>query len=166
MWAPGARICCGTITQAGIITGIVYIISKRLLHTPCQVVPIPTNRPRQRDDRPARLYFDPEDKLRYLAQMVEDCWIDQRPLLIGTTSVNESERVLEALARHTPPWLRPQLTKVQLLNAKPGETTQSRISNACAALILSSACCVAAQLPGLLSHANRGLRCVTTSSSA
>ena len=42
-----------------------------------------------------------------------------RPLLIGTTSVRESETVLEAIRRYTDPRYDHRLESVQMLNAKP-----------------------------------------------
>jgi hypothetical protein len=58
-----------------------------------KVVPVPTNRPPARTDLPPRMYFTEEDKLAYITAAVEHCWASHRPLLIGTTSVNESEKV-------------------------------------------------------------------------
>ena len=43
-----------------------------------QVVQVPTNKPSRRKDLPPRLYFDPEGKYRYLAAVVQQCWVQQR----------------------------------------------------------------------------------------
>jgi preprotein translocase subunit SecA len=39
------------------------------------------------------MYFTEEDKLAYITACIEHCWDKGRPVLIGTTSVNESEKV-------------------------------------------------------------------------
>ena len=41
------------------------------------------------------MYFTEEDKLAYITACIEHCWDKGRPVLIGTTSVNESEKVRE-----------------------------------------------------------------------
>lgn len=61
-----------------------------------------------------------QDKLSYLVELVEQCWRDERPLLIGTTSVNESELILAVLRQWSGPEFAQQLAQTQLLNAKPG----------------------------------------------
>jgi len=60
-----------------------------------------------------------QDKLAYVVSVVESCWASGRPVLIGTSSVNESELVLRVLQEWCSPVFRPQAARVQLLNAKP-----------------------------------------------
>lgn len=60
-----------------------------------------------------------QDKLAYVVSVVESCWASGRPVLIGTSSVNESELVLRVLQEWCSPVFRPQAAHVQLLNAKP-----------------------------------------------
>eukprot|EP00882_Tetradesmus_deserticola_P034317 GHRQ01039331.1.p2 GENE.GHRQ01039331.1~~GHRQ01039331.1.p2 ORF type:complete len:140 (-),score=37.93 GHRQ01039331.1:783-1202(-) len=60
-----------------------------------------------------------QDKLAYLVSVVESCWADGRPVLIGTSSVNESESVLQVLQEWCRPSFRELSLRVQLLNAKP-----------------------------------------------
>lgn len=84
-----------------------------------RVVPIPTNKPPHRKDLPLRLYYTEKDKLAYIVSVVEQCWGSGRPVLIGTSSVNESELVLRVLQDWCSPAFRPLAARVQLLNAKP-----------------------------------------------
>uniref|UniRef100_A0A383VIS3 chloroplast protein-transporting ATPase n=1 Tax=Tetradesmus obliquus TaxID=3088 RepID=A0A383VIS3_TETOB len=84
-----------------------------------RVVPIPTNKPPRRKDLPLRLYYTEQDKLAYVVSVVESCWADGRPVLIGTSSVNESEAVLQVLQEWCRPAFRAASKRVQLLNAKP-----------------------------------------------
>lgn len=60
-----------------------------------------------------------QDKLAYVVSVVESCWASGRPVLIGTSSVNESELVLRVLQDWCRPQFRPLAARVQLLNAKP-----------------------------------------------
>lgn len=60
-----------------------------------------------------------QDKLAYVVSAVESCWAAGRPVLIGTSSVNESELVLRVLQEWCSPVFRPLAARVQLLNAKP-----------------------------------------------
>ncbi|KAF8056768.1 secA [Scenedesmus sp. PABB004] len=84
-----------------------------------RVVPIPTNKPPRRADLPLRLYYTETDKLAYMVSVVESCWAEGRPVLIGTSSVNESEAVLDVLQGWCRPAFRQLAARVQLLNAKP-----------------------------------------------
>ncbi|GBF93826.1 pre translocase subunit [Raphidocelis subcapitata] len=84
-----------------------------------KVVAIPTNRPPRRVDMPLRVYFNPQDKHLEVVRAVKRCWQQRRPLLIGTTSVNESETVLEVLRTLLGDSSYGALSRVQLLNAKP-----------------------------------------------
>ena len=60
-----------------------------------------------------------QDKLGYLVQVVQHCWETSRPVLIGTTNVNESEMVLSVLHHWTDTRYSRKLQHIQLLNAKP-----------------------------------------------
>ncbi|KAI8472415.1 MAG: SecA DEAD-like domain-containing protein [Monoraphidium minutum] len=84
-----------------------------------KVVAIPTNRPPRRVDLPLKVYFDPQDKYVEIVRTVKRCWQARRPLLIGTTSVNESEAVLQVLYGLLGDDWADEVSKVQLLNAKP-----------------------------------------------
>jgi len=63
-----------------------------------QVVPIPPNRPNQRIDDPHRIYTHKEAKFKALLQEISSVHRTGRPILIGTSSVEESDLLAEALA--------------------------------------------------------------------
>ncbi|MUT64744.1 DEAD/DEAH box helicase [Paenibacillus sp. NEAU-GSW1] len=63
-----------------------------------QVVQIPPNRPNMRIDHPHRIYTHKEAKLKALVQEITSVHATGRPILIGTSSVEESDMLAEALA--------------------------------------------------------------------
>ncbi|CAH1191160.1 Protein translocase subunit SecA [Paenibacillus auburnensis] len=63
-----------------------------------QVVQIPPNRPNIRIDYPHRIYTHKEAKLKALVQEISSVHRTERPILIGTSSVEESAILAEALA--------------------------------------------------------------------
>ncbi|MCL6605689.1 MAG: accessory Sec system translocase SecA2 [Paenibacillus sp.] len=63
-----------------------------------QVVRIPSNRPNIRIDHPHRIYTHKEAKLKALVQEISSIHTTGRPILIGTSSVEESDMLAEALA--------------------------------------------------------------------
>lgn len=63
-----------------------------------QVVQIPPNRPNIRIDHPYRIYTHPEAKLKALVQEISTVHATGRPILIGTSSVEESDKLAQALA--------------------------------------------------------------------
>lgn len=63
-----------------------------------QVVQIPPNRPNIRFDHPHLIYTHREAKLRALVQEISSVHKTGRPILIGTSSVEESDMLAEALA--------------------------------------------------------------------
>ena len=71
------------------------------------VVTVPSRLPNQRIDHEARLYPDREAKYISLYCTVLTAYFDNRPVLIGTSSVTESEEIQKVLtlswpwARHT-----------------------------------------------------------------
>jgi len=75
-----------------------------------QVVQIPPNRPNIRIDHPHRIYTHKEAKLKALVQEISSVHATGRPILIGTSSVEESDVLAEALAVAGVP--------CQVLNAK------------------------------------------------
>ncbi|MGN7763815.1 preprotein translocase subunit SecA [Paenibacillus sp. 22594] len=62
-----------------------------------QVVQIPPNRPNIRIDYPHRIYTHKEAKLKALVQEISSVHRTRRPILIGTSSVEESAILAEAL---------------------------------------------------------------------
>ncbi|MEC0124137.1 preprotein translocase subunit SecA [Paenibacillus pabuli] len=63
-----------------------------------QVVKIPPNRPNIRIDHPHRIYTHKEAKYKALVQEISSVHRVGRPILIGTSSVEESDILAEALA--------------------------------------------------------------------
>lgn len=63
-----------------------------------QVMPIPPNRPNRRIDHPHRIYTHKEAKFKALVQEISSIHATGRPILIGTSSVGESDTLAEALA--------------------------------------------------------------------
>lgn len=63
-----------------------------------QVVQIPPNRPNIRIDQPHRIYTHKEAKLKALVQEILSVHTMGQPILIGTSSVEESDMLAEALA--------------------------------------------------------------------
>lgn len=63
-----------------------------------QVVQIPPNRPNIRIDHPHRIYTHKAAKLKALVQEISSVHATGRPILIGTSSVEESDMLAEALA--------------------------------------------------------------------
>lgn len=63
-----------------------------------QVVRIPPNRPNIRIDQPHRIYTHKEAKLKAVVREISSVHATGRPILIGTSSVEESDMLAEALA--------------------------------------------------------------------
>lgn len=63
-----------------------------------QVVRIPPNRPNIRIDHPHRIYTHKEAKLKAVVREISSVHKTGRPILIGTSSVEESDMLAEALA--------------------------------------------------------------------
>ena len=78
-----------------------------------EVVEIPTNKPMIRDDYTDQIYKSEEAKFRAVANEIESLHKEQRPVLIGTTSIEKSERLSELLQKRGVPH--------QVLNAKQHE---------------------------------------------
>ncbi len=64
-----------------------------------EVVVIPTNRPTIREDYPDQIYRTEEAKFRALTRDVKEMQQQGRPVLIGTTSVETSERLSQQLRK-------------------------------------------------------------------
>ena len=62
-----------------------------------EVVPIPTNRPAVREDYADQIYKDEESKFRAVVREVEEMHAAGRPVLVGTTSIETSERLSKKL---------------------------------------------------------------------
>ena len=62
-----------------------------------EVVPVPTNRPAVREDYADQIYKDEESKFRAVVREVEEMHAIGRPVLVGTTSIETSERLSKKL---------------------------------------------------------------------
>jgi preprotein translocase subunit SecA len=62
-----------------------------------EVIPIPTNRPMVREDYADQIYKDEEAKFRAVVREVEEMHELGRPVLVGTTSIETSERLSKKL---------------------------------------------------------------------
>lgn len=87
-----------------------------------RVIQIPTNRPRQRVDQPDIVFNTVEAKYEYVAQEAVERHKKGQPVLIGTTSILQSEKVAQSLDEHG--------LSYQLLNAKTVEQEVELISQA------------------------------------
>ena len=86
------------------------------------VVVIPTNLPMIRDDRPDSIYKNRQAKFKAVAQLIKELNEKQRPVLVGTISIETSE-LLSSL-------LRKEGVAHEVLNAKQHEREASIIANA------------------------------------
>ena len=75
-----------------------------------EVVVIPTNEPMVRDDRNDLIYKTEKAKFKAAAELIADCHKRKQPVLVGTISVEKSERLSEMLKRRGVPH--------EVLNAK------------------------------------------------
>lgn len=87
-----------------------------------EVVQIPTNRPRQRVDQPDIIFSTQEAKYKYVAVETKKRHEKGQPILIGTTSILQSETVAD--------YLKKEKLTFQLLNAKTVEQEVELISQA------------------------------------
>jgi preprotein translocase subunit SecA len=87
-----------------------------------EVVIIPTNRPMVRNDMPDQIYRSEELKFQAVARDVKEMHEQGRPVLIGTTSVETSERLSEIFKRAKIPH--------SVLNAKQHEREASIVTQA------------------------------------
>ncbi len=78
-----------------------------------QVVVIPTNRPLVRADEGDVVYVDEDHKFAALADDIEERFAAGQPVLVGTTSIEKSERVADTLKRRG--------IEFEVLNAKQHE---------------------------------------------
>jgi preprotein translocase subunit SecA len=86
------------------------------------VVPIPTNMPMIRTDQPDLVYQSEEAKYDALVEDIVERHTNGQPVLVGTTSVEKSERVSKALKRQGVPH--------EVLNAKYHEREATIVAQA------------------------------------
>lgn len=103
------------------MTGSALPAQKEFLETyGMDVISVPTNRPNQRVDQEDLIFKDLESKYNKMVQLVKEVHATGRPILIGTTSIEQSETVSELLEK--------QGITHQLLNAKSAEEEAKMIS--------------------------------------
>jgi preprotein translocase subunit SecA len=86
------------------------------------VVVIPTNKPMIREDYQDRIYRDEDAKFNAVAREIEEVNKKGQPVLVGTVSIEKSERLRDLLKRKGVP--------LQILNAKEHEKEASVIAEA------------------------------------
>jgi preprotein translocase subunit SecA len=86
------------------------------------VVEIPTNRPVIRVDEDDEVYRTEREKLEAIIRQIEDCRSREQPVLVGTTSIEKSERLSELLRQRGIPH--------QVLNARYHEKEAEIIAQA------------------------------------
>ena len=87
-----------------------------------EVVEIKTNKPMIREDCPDQIYKDEEAKFRAVVREIEQLHKEGRPVLVGTVSIEKSEKLSEFLKRRGIPY--------QILNAKQHESEANIIAEA------------------------------------
>lgn len=87
-----------------------------------RVTEIPTNKPNQRKDLETLVYVTIEDKIKKIIEETKNYHSIGRPVLIGTTSIQQSEKLSAALKELN--------IKHSILNAKTEEDEAEIISNA------------------------------------
>jgi preprotein translocase subunit SecA len=75
------------------------------------VVDVPPNRPRARKDEHDEVYRSVDEKFDAIITLIEECHTRQQPVLIGTVSIEKSEKLADLLRKKTK-------IKAQVLNAK------------------------------------------------
>jgi preprotein translocase subunit SecA len=87
-----------------------------------EVVVIPTDKPMIRNDYPDQVYRTEEGKFRAVVREIEKLHQEERPVLIGTVSIEKSEHLSEMMLKKGIPH--------QVLNAKQHEREAEIIRNA------------------------------------
>jgi len=87
-----------------------------------EVVVIPTHRPMIRDDQPDLMFLTEKDKFAAIIEDIEDCQKKGQPVLVGTTSIEMSEKLAGLLKKGG--------VKHEVLNAKQHEREAHIVENA------------------------------------
>lgn len=64
-----------------------------------QVMVVPTHQPMVRDDRPDVVYKTEREKFNAVIEEIRECTVDQQPVLVGTISIENSEKLSAALKK-------------------------------------------------------------------
>lgn len=86
------------------------------------VVVIPTNEPMIRVDHPDRIYRTEQGKFKAVVEEIEECYAQRRPVLVGTISIEKSEKLSQMLKNRGIPH--------QVLNAKYHEKEADVVAQA------------------------------------
>ncbi len=87
-----------------------------------EVVPIPTNRPMVRLDRADLIFRSEDSKYKAIAEEIEERYQKGQPVLVGTVSIEKSERLSRALEKRGVPH--------EVLNAKQHEREAEIVAGA------------------------------------
>src|SRR5438045_6904095 len=87
-----------------------------------EIVVIPTNKPLLRLENPDVVYRTEKEKYFAVADDIQKVNVDQRPVLVGTTSIEKSERLSELLKKKG--------VKHVVLNAKYNEREDEIVAQA------------------------------------
>lgn len=87
-----------------------------------EVVVLPTHMPMIRDDRNDLIYLSMDDKYDAIVEDINECTEQQRPVLVGTTSIDSSERLSTEL--------RKRKIEHNVLNAKQHEREAEIVAHA------------------------------------
>jgi preprotein translocase subunit SecA len=87
-----------------------------------EVVVVPTHRPMIRNDMGDLIYLTTEEKYEAIVEDIKDCYARQQPVLVGTTSIENSELIAERLTQQKIPH--------EVLNAKQHEREAHIIAQA------------------------------------
>ncbi|NQY91542.1 MAG: preprotein translocase subunit SecA [Deltaproteobacteria bacterium] len=64
-----------------------------------EVLVVPTHQPMVRDDRPDVVYKTEREKFNAVIEEIRECTVDQQPVLVGTISIENSEKLSAALKK-------------------------------------------------------------------
>jgi preprotein translocase subunit SecA len=87
-----------------------------------EVIVIPTHRPMVRDDQPDLVYLTQKDKFAAIIDDIKDCSERGQPVLVGTTSIETSELLSDALKKNG--------IRHEVLNAKQHEREAHIVADA------------------------------------
>ncbi|MEM9383639.1 MAG: preprotein translocase subunit SecA [Pseudomonadota bacterium] len=87
-----------------------------------EVAVIPTHRDMVRKDHPDLVFLNEEDKFTSIVEEIKDCYERGQPVLVGTTSIDNSERLAAVL--------RKEKIKHEVLNAKQHEREAAIVAQA------------------------------------
>ena len=87
-----------------------------------EVVVIPTHKPMVREDNPDLVFLTQKDKFDAIIEDIEDCREREQPVLVGTTSIETSELLSQALKNKNIPH--------EVLNAKQHEREADIVADA------------------------------------